>query len=98
MKTNLSCRHCQYYSPEGRRGGMCQKLMAKVESNWKACSLALPPFEKSPENEQSPVNHNSIVMWDQTIKKTLEVVLPLKPTANNINQQNNIVKVGSYGQ
>lgn len=80
MKTNLACRHCQHYSPEGRRGGICQKLMAPVESNWKACSLVLPPFAPSWENQ------NNVAIWHQKIDKTLEVVLPLKPNANNIHQ------------
>ncbi|MGD1716225.1 hypothetical protein [Hydrocoleum sp. CS-953] len=92
MKTTLACRHCQYYSPEGRRGGVCQKLMTPVESNWKACSLALPPFAAYRENR------NSIVMWHQKIDETLEVVLPLKPTANNIRQLSNTVRVASYEQ
>lgn len=42
---NLACRHCQYYQPEGRRGGFCQKLGASVDSNWKACVLAAVPFD-----------------------------------------------------
>ncbi len=89
MKTILACRYCQYYSPEGRRGGVCQKLMTQVESNWKACSLALPPFAPSWENR------NSIVMWHQKIDETLEVALPLKATANNIRQLTNTFGVGS---
>ena len=39
-----SCRYCRYYQPEGRRGGVCDRLEVPVESSWKACSLALPPF------------------------------------------------------
>ncbi|MGF1487196.1 MAG: hypothetical protein ACFBSE_08790 [Prochloraceae cyanobacterium] len=39
-----SCRYCRYYKPEGRRGGICNRLEVPVESSWKACSLALPPF------------------------------------------------------
>ncbi|WP_204105901.1 MULTISPECIES: hypothetical protein [Spirulina sp. CCY15215] len=39
-----ACRHCRFYTPEGRRGGTCQKLNVPVQSCWKACSLAAHPF------------------------------------------------------
>jgi hypothetical protein len=39
-----ACRYCRHFQPEGRRGGMCQKLGAQVQASWKACSLALPAF------------------------------------------------------
>ena len=39
-----ACRYCRHFQPEGRRGGMCQKLSAPVQASWKACSLALPAF------------------------------------------------------
>lgn len=42
--SSLNCRHCRYYMPEGRRGGHCQQLSVSVQSSWKACSLAVPPF------------------------------------------------------
>ncbi|NEQ41780.1 MAG: hypothetical protein F6K40_38615 [Okeania sp. SIO3I5] len=71
MKPTVVCRHCRYYSPEGRRGGVCQKLMTEVESNWKACSLALSPFAPSWENL------NDMVMWHKKVDETLEVVLPV---------------------
>ncbi|NJM71948.1 MAG: hypothetical protein HC862_18135 [Scytonema sp. RU_4_4] len=45
-----ACRYCRYYNLEGRRGGFCQQLGAPVRGNWKACSLALPPFAPSWEN------------------------------------------------
>ena len=47
-KLNLStsaCRYCRFYEPEGRRGGSCHLLGVPVESSWKACSFASPPFE-----------------------------------------------------
>ncbi|HLO50320.1 MAG TPA: hypothetical protein VK211_18030 [Kamptonema sp.] len=46
MKTSLTsaCRHCRYYTPEGRRGGVCQQLNVPVQSGWAACALAIPPF------------------------------------------------------
>jgi hypothetical protein len=39
-----TCRHCQFYQLEGRRGGYCQQLGVPVQSSWKSCSLAIPPF------------------------------------------------------
>ena len=42
-----ACRLCQYYNPEGRRGGFCEKLDVPVSPAWNACSLAAHPFEPS---------------------------------------------------
>jgi hypothetical protein len=51
MKSLTSaCKYCRYYKLEGRRGGFCQQLGAPVRGNWKACSLAIPPFAPSWEN------------------------------------------------
>ncbi|MEG3847577.1 hypothetical protein QT971_09240 [Microcoleus sp. herbarium19] len=52
MKTPLTsaCRHCRHYTPEGRRGGVCDLLSVPVQSQWKACSLAVSPFGPSWEN------------------------------------------------
>ncbi|WP_036480562.1 hypothetical protein [Myxosarcina sp. GI1] len=43
--TTSACRFCRYYKPVGRRGGSCQMLGVPVQSSWKACALATPPFE-----------------------------------------------------
>lgn len=45
-----TCRYCRHFQPEGRRGGMCQKLSAQVQASWKACPLALPAFAPSWES------------------------------------------------
>lgn len=58
------CRHCRYYTPEGRRGGNCQKLDVSVKSQWAACSLSAPPF-LPPWN-----GFGDILIWQQ---KALEV-------------------------
>lgn len=42
---NSACRHCQFYNPEGRRGGMCSKLGVSVKAEWKSCHLAIPAFD-----------------------------------------------------
>ena len=53
------CRYCQYYIPEGRRGGDCQKLGALVQGNWKACCLSSPLFEASYKQRQE------VLAWQQ---------------------------------
>ncbi len=56
-----ACRYCRYYQPEGRRGGMCQQLGVPVQANWKACSLAVPPFDSSWERfEEIVLLENSL--------------------------------------
>jgi hypothetical protein len=42
-----SCRRCQHYQLQGRRGGHCQKLNVDVQGNWSACSLAVPLFSST---------------------------------------------------
>lgn len=55
------CRHCQYYFPEGRRGGHCQKLNVAVQSKWNACNLATPPFISPWEKVES------LALWKQRV-------------------------------
>jgi hypothetical protein len=45
-----TCRYCRYYQPQGRRGGMCEKLSAPVQGVWKACPFALAAFTHSWES------------------------------------------------
>lgn len=40
-----TCRYCRNYTPQGHRGGVCQKLGVPVRGKWKACSLARSPFD-----------------------------------------------------
>ncbi len=63
-----ACRLCQYYKPEGRRGGTCQQLGVPVQSNWEACALALPPFAPTWESLEK------IIVWSNG-------TLPVLPTA-----------------
>ncbi|WP_058996359.1 hypothetical protein [Leptolyngbya sp. NIES-2104] len=62
MKSNdaftSTCRHCRFYSPEGRRGGHCSQLNVSVQSTWKACSLATRIFEPEWEFSGLPVWHS----------------------------------------
>ena len=39
-----TCRYCRYYQPQGRRGGMCEKLSAPVQGVWKACPFVMSAF------------------------------------------------------
>lgn len=68
MKTSncqsSSCRHCRFYTPEGRRGGNCQQLGVLVRGGWKACSLALPPFAPSWEG----IKEEIMVLQDQRLR------------------------------
>ncbi|MDX2243479.1 MAG: hypothetical protein NW224_22590 [Leptolyngbyaceae cyanobacterium bins.302] len=54
-----ACRHCRFYSPQGRRGGYCKKLNVSVKGQWEACSLATPPFAATWRELES------ITVWTQ---------------------------------
>ena len=63
-----SCRYCRYFTPEGRRGGHCEQLGVPVESKWKACMLALPPFAPSWETlEQNVVWQSETFMLKEKL-------------------------------
>ncbi len=68
MKTSncqgSACRHCRFFTPEGRRGGNCQQLGVQVRGGWKACSLALPPFAPSWEGIKDEI----IVLQDPRLR------------------------------
>lgn len=63
-----ACRHCQFYSPQGRRGGHCKKLNVSVKGQWEACSLATPPFVAAWRELES------ITVWTQKALITEDVV------------------------
>ena len=50
-----ACRCCQFYKPQGRSGGYCQRLEVPVYSYWRSCPLALPPFAPSWERGREPM-------------------------------------------
>lgn len=93
MKTSCSstpaCRHCRYYMPEGRRGGHCQQLNVAVQSGWKACSLAIPPFSPTWENLEQIMRwqERAIAVQEVTVsdplpvapEKTVTETLPISP-------------------
>ncbi|WP_162182944.1 hypothetical protein [Neosynechococcus sphagnicola] len=66
----ITCRHCRYYTPEGRRGGQCQQLSAPVSGGWKACSLAIPPFAPSWELQEGLMDwSDSAIRWPAVMVK-----------------------------
>jgi hypothetical protein len=46
------CRHCRFYTPEGRRGGHCGQLGVSVSGSWKSCDLSLSAFAPSWESSE----------------------------------------------
>jgi hypothetical protein len=61
------CRHCQFYRTEGRRGGHCQQLGVPVQSHWKSCSFAIPPFTQVWQNPQG------IAFWQGGLSELSEL-------------------------
>ncbi|ELR96897.1 hypothetical protein [Gloeocapsa sp. PCC 73106] len=59
-----ACRYCRYYSPQGRRGGMCSLLNVLVQPGWKSCDFAVPPFATTWEKLQE------IVLLENSLSKT----------------------------
>lgn len=66
--STFSCRFCQHYEVEGRRGGNCQMMNVPVQGNWKACSFAIRYFAKEKltlkeMNDSSNVSVSSENIW-----------------------------------
>ncbi len=62
-----TCRCCQHYSPEGRRGGQCSQLHVPVKGGWSACQLAIPAFAMSWEVEPMlQIQHQSSTLGEIT--------------------------------
>ncbi len=69
------CGLCRFYSHEGRRGGFCSQLNAPVSSEWKACCLAVSPFQEASEDGLG------IAEWSPTLPTKFvakAAVLPVK--------------------
>lgn len=71
-----ACRHCQYYSPQGRRGGHCKKLNVSVKSHWTACNFATPPFAATWKELES------ITAWTQKTLLKEDIVLAVETSLN----------------
>ncbi len=80
-----ACRFCKHYSPEGRRGGECQKLGALVKGDWKPCRLAIPAFSPSWDELQQVVTAQQTVHLEAADEalatQTLDPAFSPMPTA-----------------
>jgi hypothetical protein len=80
-KSVVSCRLCQHYNPEGRRGGFCEKLDVPVSSSWEACRLATHPFE-APwlfDNELRIIMHESSF---ESVTMNQQLEIPDRPSVS----------------
>jgi hypothetical protein len=75
------CRYCQYYKAEGRRGGQCQQFGAQVQSSWKACALAIPPFAPTWEGLEEMFGRQDAV-WTLPEVPNPSYSLPAKQTVS----------------
>jgi hypothetical protein len=42
--SGFACNKCQFFQPDGRYHGSCNKMNVTVKGEWKACNLALLVF------------------------------------------------------
>ncbi|OCR01012.1 hypothetical protein BCD67_06535 [Oscillatoriales cyanobacterium USR001] len=80
MKTSFAstCRYCRHYTPEGRRGGLCQQLSAPVQGGWAACSLALPPFAPCWEEMEELVLLKQAALLESAIAAKISDLNPIE--------------------
>lgn len=80
LKCEVSrCGLCRFYTPEGRRGGLCSQLSAPVNSQWKACCLAVSPFLEASESRLEDTL--AIAKWSSASFATQAAVLPVRKKA-----------------
>jgi hypothetical protein len=77
-----ACRRCQFYTPEGRRGGQCQLLNVSVQGSWSACTLSAAPFAPTwttdwRELEELIALKTPIELLEAELNSTALVELPL---------------------
>jgi hypothetical protein len=53
-----ACRYCRFYQPDGLHRGTCGQLNVTVQSDWKACQLALPAFANTWQNAEELTQAN----------------------------------------
>jgi hypothetical protein len=63
------CGFCQYYTPEGIRGGSCSILQASVSGNWQACSVGVPFFQNPPPDQELVLGKRKPFAINVLIKK-----------------------------
>jgi hypothetical protein len=85
----LACQNCRYYTPEGRRGGRCERLDVGVERLWKACALAIPPFATSWEKfeEEIALRHGQSFGVEALLPTPIPTVHALASSASSDHQQ-----------
>lgn len=81
-----ACRHCQFYSPQGRRGGHCRKLNVLVKSQWEACSLATPPFAAAWEQVETLTSWQPKPLRAEDVSLVVESVrvTEVRPTVQSV--------------
>ena len=66
-----ACRYCRFYRPEGLHGGACSALSVSVQSDWKACQLALPAFATDWNNNVEELAHRQAEVTQIISSQTL---------------------------
>ena len=82
-----ACRYCRFYEHQGRRGGSCQMLGVPVQSSWKACAFASPPFETTLKKLED--------IFQLDTSTTLETPTKLIPNTSGIKIIDNSTPVAS---
>lgn len=79
-----TCRCCNHYTPEGRRGGTCNQLGVAVRGCWTACCLGAPAFAQSISLKQE-INHleQSLTLdYDANLDRVYAEMKTPSPAAN----------------
>lgn len=65
--STFSCRFCQHYEMEGRRGGSCRTLNVPVQGNWEACPFAIRSFIQAPVPVAEIIDESNMSVSDEKI-------------------------------
>lgn len=82
-----ACRYCRFYQPDGLHRGTCQQLNVSVQSDWKACQLALPAFANTWDSteELKTVARQEDLLPVQSAVTLDRIELQLTASALNVN-------------
>ena len=83
-----ACRYCRFYRPEGLHGGVCQQLSVSVQSDWKACQLALPAFANIWNNAEELATANRQIELPQVVSRQEPIVAALELNSNAVGVNN----------
>jgi hypothetical protein len=78
-----SCRFCQHYVPEGRRGGNCTKLRVPVQGSWSPCPLVSDPFSSPWDDTVALIPTSPAYPKGQELNQAQKEMIPL-PLAGNM--------------